>query len=89
MKEIFFFLPQVLQTTQSGRPERAQHDGHGCASQYYVRKKHYMLLVVNKIMVNHEDGAFVQTMHSFGLMHLLSVHSCERNRAVFIHEMRC
>lgn len=58
-------------------------------SQYYIRKKHYMLLVVNNIMVNHEGCAFVHTVHSFSLMHVLSVHSCERSRAVFIHEMRC
>ena len=35
-----------------------------------------MLLVVNKMMLAHKDGAFVQKMHSFGLMHVLSVHSC-------------
>lgn len=48
-----------------------------------------MLLVVNKIMVNHKDCTFMQKMHSFGVMHVLSVHSCVPNHAVFIHEMRC
>lgn len=58
-------------------------------SQYYIRKKHYMLLVVNKIMVNRKVCMFVQKMHSFRLLHVLSVHSCVRNHTVFIHEMRC
>lgn len=55
---------------------------------YYIRKKHYMLLVANKIMVNHKVYVFVQMMCSFDLMHVLSVHSCMRNHTVFIHEMR-